>query len=180
MEGIEIFQGVISQGRYLSKFVGQLRRYRFDVAPLSGLQKRKLTRGRWKEREKARSCFITKAADIKFHRQTWNSRVRGTSVFRLLFATGGPCRRRKPCASIGQIRAKNKARLQKIRGPVRKERLLSNVRDSLVKNKNSKISFYILTREILAYSRLIRNFHIFGMVFFLGSKSLEQLRQPWK
>lgn len=93
------------------------RRYRFDVAPLSGLQKRKLTRGRGgrKGREKARSCFITKAADIKFHRQTWNSRVRGTSVFRLLFATGGPCRRRKPCASIGQIRAKNKARLQKER-----------------------------------------------------------------
>ena len=53
------------------------RRYRFDVAPLSGLQKRKLTRGRGgrKGREKARSCFITKAADIKFHRQTWNFRV---------------------------------------------------------------------------------------------------------
>lgn len=43
---------------------------------------------------------------------------------------------------------------------------MSNVRDSLVKNKNFKISFYILTREILAYSRLIRNFHIrYGILF---------------
>lgn len=44
----------------------------------------------------------------------------------------------------------------KRRDTARKELPLSNVRDSLVKNKNSEISFYNPAREIrLAYSRLI-------------------------
>lgn len=62
--------------------------FRF-CGPLSGCKKRKLgwrrarVHGRWeKGGEKPRSCFITKAADIKFHRQTSEfPRVRDTSVF---------------------------------------------------------------------------------------------------
>lgn len=68
------------------------RRYQFgSVVPLSGC-KNESSRPTDERGEKARSCFITKAADIKFHRRTRNSRVRGTSVFRLLFATAGPSR----------------------------------------------------------------------------------------
>lgn len=34
-------------------------------------------------------CSVTKAADIKFHRQTRNPRVLEASEFRLLFASNG-------------------------------------------------------------------------------------------
>lgn len=68
------------------------RRYQFGhVVPLSGC-KNESSRPADERGEKARSCFITKAADIKFHRRTRNSRVRGVSVFQLLFATAGPSR----------------------------------------------------------------------------------------
>lgn len=46
-------------------------------------------------------------------------------------------------------------------GPGEEGASIVDVRDSLVKNKNSKILLYTPVREIrLAYSRPIRNFHI--------------------
>lgn len=57
-------------------------------------------------------CFVTKAADIKFHRQTRNPRVLGeASEFRLLFASNGERRVRDRAAAIGCVRMKNRARL---------------------------------------------------------------------
>lgn len=58
--------------------------------------------------------FVTKAADIKFHRQTRNPRVLGPSEFRLLFASnGGEASARSGAAAIGCVRMKNRARLVK-------------------------------------------------------------------
>lgn len=58
-------------------------------------------------------CFVTKAADIKFHRQTRNPRVLGASEFRLLFASNGERRERAigPLPLAPRVRMKNRARL---------------------------------------------------------------------
>jgi len=54
--------------------------------------------------EKSRAaCFVTKAADIKFHRQTWNPRVLRASEFRLLFASNGERGERARARAIGPL-----------------------------------------------------------------------------
>lgn len=67
--------------------------------------------GKRMEKKSMAVCFVTKAADIKFHRQTRNPRVLGASEFRLLFASNGERRVRDRAAAIGCVRMKNRARL---------------------------------------------------------------------
>lgn len=96
--------------------------------------------------EKARSCFITKVADIKFYRQTWNSRVRGTSVFRLLFATRGPTTKteRFYCVNTRE-----------------KQSSFAKERRGLISNSESN-RFYRETYEDLP--RKIKIFHLFFII----------------